>query len=149
MTFPYIRPYNIHTSVDNTPNNITWQNVVWTDLTSANITSKQITGITSGIYIQIQPGAGSAPPTLYYQISTNQVTGTITSQPTSPWASVTSNTTVIVSGNQWLSFTCHGDVGGFNDVTRIATAVNLSDNNTILGSGITFSFTYTSSPAPT
>lgn len=140
MTFPYIRPMNIHPSAaggggtDNTPNAINWGDINW-DSTAGQgtIDSKQITGITSGIYLQIQPGTGSAP-TLYYQVSASQITGTQNnSPPSSPWVSVTSNTTVIVSGNQWLSFTCYLDGGG-----RTATVVNQSDGNATLD---TFSYT--------
>jgi hypothetical protein len=114
MTFPFIRPMNIHPSaagggIDNTPNAINWGNITWDNTTlTGTIDSKQITGITSGIYLQIQPGTGSSP-TLYYRVSDSQVTGSQTSNPpVSPWISIASNTNVIVSGNQWLSFTCNG-----------------------------------------
>lgn len=134
MTFPYIRPYNIYCGVDNTPNQLIWADITWDAGAfpqQGGITSQQITGITSGIYIQIQPGTGNTP-TLYYQISANQITGTIASQPVSPWTSATSNTTVIVSGNQWLSFTCHSD--SFQEIQRTATIINLSDGNKTLDS---------------
>jgi hypothetical protein len=136
VTFPFIRPRNIHPSsaggggADNTPNTVNWENITW-DGTSlvGTIQSKQITGITSGIYLQIQPGTGSDPD-LYYQISASQVTGSQTNQPpSSPWTLVSSNTNVIVSGNQWLSFTCH-DTAGFGN--RTATVINQSDGNATL-----------------
>jgi len=127
MTFPYGRPYNICPAygVDNTPDPLNWDNITWNTITG-DIQSKQITGITSGIYIQIQPGTGS-DPTLYYRIDNSQITGTQNNNPpSSPWASITSDTTVIVSGNQWLSFTCHSS---FGNNTRTAKIINKSDGN--------------------
>jgi hypothetical protein len=139
MTFPYIRPYNIHNSssfippveeYDNTPDSINWGAITWnTGGGPGTIDSKQITGISSGILLEIQPGSGSCPD-LYYRISSSQITGTQTNDPPSaPWSIVSSGTTVIVSGDQWLSFTCHGSFGLCN---RTATVINKSDEDAVL-----------------
>jgi hypothetical protein len=130
MPFPFIRPLNIHPSVQSgdTPNSVDWSDITFDDFSSKGlITSQQITGIAGSINIEIQPGTGSAP-TLYYQISASQVTGEVSGSPSSPWISVTSNTTVAVSNNEWLSFVCYG----FGFGSRNATIVNKSDGDTTL-----------------
>ena len=131
--FSMARPFIIHPSSpaasgsDFIPNAVSWADVVY-DLgpNTCPVESKQITGISSSINIEIQPGAGSFP-VLYYQISASQVTGTTTGSPSSPWVSVTSNTTVSASNNQWLSFVCNN-----TGTTRTATIVNVSNGNTTL-----------------
>lgn len=134
MTFPYVRPLNIHPpaagGADNTPNSVNWGEITWSTFGGpGTIESKQITGISSEILLEIQPGPGSCPK-LYYRISSSQITGTQTDDPPSaPWSIVSSNTTVTVSGNQWLSFTCH-DPFGF--CARTATIVNKSDEDAVL-----------------
>jgi hypothetical protein len=134
MTFPFIRPYNIFPSqaggggTDNTPNTVNWTDFSYDDGSSqGGIVSQQITGITSGIYVRIQPGTGSSPE-LYYQIGSSNLAGTRSGAPSSPWSLLSSNTDVIVSGNQWLSFTCFG--AGFS--SRNGTVLNLSDGNATL-----------------
>lgn len=134
MTFPYIRPYSIHPSspaggTDNTPNAVNWSNIVWDGaLMQGDIASQQITGISNSINLQIQPGTGS-DPILYYQIGSSNLSGShILNPPSSPWIAVTSNTTVTVNNNQWLSFLCHG----VNIGIRTATIVNTSDSNQTL-----------------
>lgn len=133
MTFPYIRPFNIYPSTagggaDNTPNAVNWSDIQWEPvLPEGTITSKQITGISSSINIQIQPGNGFGA-TLYYQIGSSDLTDFhYLDPPSSPWISVTSNTTISVNNNQWLSFLCHGANG-----EGTATIVNISDSNQTL-----------------
>jgi len=131
--FSMARPFIIHPSSpaasgnDVIPNAVNWADLVYdNDANTCAVESKQITGISSSINIEIQPGAGSFP-VLYYQISSSQVTGTTTGSPSSPWVSVASNTTISINNNQWLSFVCNNT--GSN---RTATIVNTSNGNTTL-----------------
>ena len=137
--FNMARVFIIHPSssaggTDVTPNAVNWADVVYDfGLGTCGVESKQITGISSSISIEIQPGTGTEP-VLYYQITSSQVTGTTTGTPSSPWVAVTSNTTVSINNNQWLSFVCNntGD-------TRTATIINTSDGNATLD---TFNYKY-------
>lgn len=122
-----IHPPSSAGGADVTPNAVNWADVVY-DLgpNACGVESKQITGISSSISIEIQPGAG-ASPVLYYQITSSQVTGTTTGTPSSPWTAVTSNTTVSINNNEWLSFVCNN-----TGTTRVATIVNTSNGNATL-----------------
>ena len=115
---------------DVTPCSVNWTTTTYSGVNDeANIVSQQITCINTTITLQIQPGSGSIP-TLYYKITSTQQTGNVSSAPDGTWTSVTSNTNISASNNQWLSFIAFTNPS--NNGTRTATIVNITDSSTTL-----------------
>lgn len=130
----YIKSFNIHPAVGggpNTPDPVDWANLSWdTSDALGNISSQQITGISSSINLFITEDLTSPDILLYYRVDSSQVTGNITSQPTSPWIQVEggfTGTTFTVNNNQWVSFSCWANDQNISATTM--TVVNKSDND--------------------
>jgi hypothetical protein len=122
---------------DVTPCSVNWTTTTYSGVNDeANIVSQQITCINTTITLQIQPGSGSIP-TLYYKITSTQQTGNVSGTPDGTWTPVGSNTNILVSNNQWLSFVAYTNPS--NNGSRTATIVNVTDSNTTLDT-----FTYDS-----
>lgn len=126
---------NIHPSSsggsDNTPNTVDWVGIEW-DINSSScpITSQQITGISSSINLFISEEVTFPDLELYYRVDNSQITGSITSQPGSPWIQIQggSGTTFSVNNNQWVSFVCY--TSSANDIAATTmTVINKSDND--------------------
>jgi hypothetical protein len=126
---------NIHpptVTADNTPDAVNWGNIAWYIGDSfGTITSKQITGISNSINLNVSDFITSPDAVLYYQVSNSEITGNITSAPTSPWQQVSEfGTTFSVNNNQWVSFCCYG-TGNTKNAETISV-YNQSNSNVLL-----------------
>lgn len=143
MTFPYVRPYNIHPSVaggggtDNTPDAVNWENITYdVSAVTSTITSKQITGVTSGIYLNLAGQTSNPNILLYYRVDSTEQTGTVVTDPapSSPWVQIAEGspgTTFPVNNNQWVSF---AGWAAAKNASEQQNVYNASDNNTLLDS---------------
>ena len=129
---PFIKSFNIHPSasaLDNVPDTVDWVGIQWSG-GSCSVTSQQITGISSSINLFISEEVTFPDLELYYRVDNSQITGSITSQPGSPWIQVQggSGTTFSVSNNQWVSFVCY--TSSANDIAATTmTVINKSNND--------------------
>lgn len=121
---PFVGLFNVQPPSTANPN---WADISWNRNTNiGTITSKQLGyGVTLKVVNLVDPSSIE----LYYQVSAAEVTGDITSQPSSPWTQVaaTPGSTFAVTSGQWVSFTCYSSAG-FKISSQTVEVRNDSDN---------------------
>jgi hypothetical protein len=111
---------------------VNWEDISWAIRDSVGIvTSKQISGISSAINLNVVEA--EADITLWYQVTSSQITANQTTTPSSPWIQVASGagTTFSVSNGQWVSFVCHGTI---KVSAKQIDVKNASDSNKVIDS---------------
>lgn len=122
---------------DNTPDAVNWEDITYdVSAVTSTITSKQITGVTSGIYLNLTGQTSNPNVIIYYRVDNTEQTGTVVTDPapSSPWvqiAEASPGTTFPVNNNQWVSF---AGWAAAKNASEQQDVYNASDNNTLLDS---------------